>query len=76
MRSPFPTRQVLAIYKAKLKAAQKGHGLLKKKSDALTIRFRTILREILRMKEQMGANMKVASFSLAEARMASDSNFT
>lgn len=28
------------------------------------------------MKEQMGGNMKVASFSLAEARMASDSNFT
>ena len=32
--------------KAKLKAAVRGHSLLKKKSDALTLRFRAILTKI------------------------------
>lgn len=33
--------------KARLKGAQKGHSLLKKKSDALTLRFRKILKTII-----------------------------
>lgn len=33
--------------KARLKGAQKGHSLLKKKSDALTMRFRKILKKII-----------------------------
>lgn len=33
--------------KSRLKGAQKGHSLLKKKSDALTMRFRKILRQII-----------------------------
>lgn len=33
--------------KARLKGAQKGHSLLRKKSDALTIKFRGILRKII-----------------------------
>ena len=37
----------LTLYKAKLKAAERGHSLLKKKSDALTGRFRSILGDIL-----------------------------
>jgi V-type H+-transporting ATPase subunit D len=32
--------------KQRLIGAKKGHGLLKKKSDALTIRFRAILQKI------------------------------
>ena len=35
------------MVKTKLKGAQKGHSLLKKKSDALTIRFRAILNKII-----------------------------
>jgi len=35
--------------KTRLKGAQKGHSLLKKKSDALTARFRGILKEIVRV---------------------------
>ena len=53
-----------------------GHSLLKKKSDALTIRFRAILKEIIEAKEKMGSTMKKASFSLAEARMSFGRDFS
>ena len=33
--------------KIRLKGAQKGHSLLKKKADALTLRFRQILSKII-----------------------------
>ena len=33
--------------KARLKGAQKGHSLLKKKADALNMRFRQILGKII-----------------------------
>ncbi len=35
------------IMKARLKGAQTGHSLLKKKADALAIRFRLILKKII-----------------------------
>lgn len=33
--------------KSRLTGAQKGHGLLKKKADALQMRFRLILKKII-----------------------------
>ena len=33
--------------KIRLKGAQKGHSLLKRKADALTLRFRQILHKII-----------------------------
>ena len=36
--------------KARLKGAQKGHSLLKKKADALTMRFRLILGKIIEVR--------------------------
>jgi V-type H+-transporting ATPase subunit D len=55
--STFPTRQNLFITKNKLKGAQTGHSLLKKKADALTKRFRIILAKI------QDVNFKSYSFS-------------
>ncbi|CAD5122995.1 unnamed protein product [Dimorphilus gyrociliatus] len=66
----FPSRMAMTIMKARLKGAQKGHSLLKKKADALTIRFRIILKKIIETKQLMGDVMKEASFSLAEAKFA------
>ncbi|XP_072047259.1 V-type proton ATPase subunit D-like [Amphiura filiformis] len=66
----FPSRMALTIMKARLKGAQKGHSLLKKKADALTLRFRLILGKIIETKTLMGEVMKQASLSLAEAKFA------
>ncbi|XP_022663603.1 V-type proton ATPase subunit D-like [Varroa jacobsoni] len=64
----FPSRMALTLMKSRLKGAQKGHSLLKKKADALQIRFRTILKKIVETKELMGEMMKEAAFSLTEAK--------
>jgi len=56
--------------KLRLKGAQKGHSLLKKKADALQLKFRSILKKIIDTKQTMGEIMKEASFSLAEAKFA------
>jgi V-type H+-transporting ATPase subunit D len=60
----------LTLMKARLKGAQKGHSLLRKKSDALTIKFRGILRKIIDTKTLMGDVMKEAAFTMAEAKFA------
>ena len=45
--SIFPSRMAQTIMKGRLKGAQKGHSLLKKKADALQLRFRAILKKIV-----------------------------
>ncbi|XP_044728136.1 V-type proton ATPase subunit D 1-like [Chrysoperla carnea] len=64
----FPSRGAQMLMKARLKGAQKGHSLLKKKADALQLRFRIILGKIIETKTLMGDVMKEAAFSLAEAK--------
>lgn len=56
--------------KGKLKGAQTGHDLLKRKSEALTKRFREITRRIDEAKRKMGRVMQIAAFSLAEVTYA------
>eukprot|EP00168_Porphyra_purpurea_P004763 TRINITY_DN15773_c0_g1_i1.p3 TRINITY_DN15773_c0_g1~~TRINITY_DN15773_c0_g1_i1.p3 ORF type:complete len:151 (+),score=46.95 TRINITY_DN15773_c0_g1_i1:3-455(+) len=58
----------LTAMKIRKKGAEKGHSLLKKKSDALTIRFRAILGKIVEEKANMGTSLNDASFSLAKAK--------
>uniref|UniRef100_A0A8C6BP38 V-type proton ATPase subunit D n=2 Tax=Odontoceti TaxID=9722 RepID=A0A8C6BP38_MONMO len=64
----FPSRMAQTIMRARLKGAQTGRNLLKKKSDALTLRFRQILKKIIETKMLMGEVMREAAFSLAEAK--------
>jgi V-type H+-transporting ATPase subunit D len=66
----FPTRMNLTLMKTKLKGANTGHSLLKRKSEALTKRFREITRRIDTAKRKMGRIMQIASFSLAEVTYA------
>lgn len=56
--------------KSKLKGAQTGHDLLKRKSEALTKRFREITKRIDDAKRKMGRVMQIAAFSLAEVTYA------
>lgn len=67
----FPSRGAQMQMKARLAGAHKGHGLLKKKADALQMRFRMILSKIIETKTLMGEVMKEAAFSLAEAKFLS-----
>jgi len=70
----FPTRQSLGLMKSKLKGAQTGHDLLKRKSEALTKRFRDITKRIDDAKRKMGRVMQIAAFSLAEVTYATGNN--
>ncbi|XP_075722173.1 V-type proton ATPase subunit D-like isoform X2 [Rhipicephalus microplus] len=67
----FPSRMAMTLMRLRLKGAQKGHNLLKKKADALQMRFRAILKKIVETKSLMGEVMKEAAFSLAEAKFTS-----
>ncbi|KZS14788.1 V-type proton ATPase subunit D [Daphnia magna] len=64
----FPSRGAQTGMKARLKGAETGHRLLKKKADAMQLRFRSILKKIIETKEMVGEVMKDAAFSLAEVK--------
>lgn len=64
----------LGVMKGKLKGAQQGHSLLKRKSEALTKRFRDITQRIDDAKRKMGRVMQTAAFSLAEVQYATGDN--
>lgn len=69
-----PTVTMLAVMKARLVGATRGHALLKKKSDALTVQFRQILKKIVSTKESMGDIMKTSAFALTEAKYVAGDN--
>lgn len=69
-----PTVTMLGAMKARLVGATRGHALLKKKSDALTVQFRQILKLIVTTKESMGEIMRASSFALTEAKYAAGDN--
>lgn len=62
-----PSRMALQQVKSKLVGAKKGHSMLKKKSDALLVRFRSILSSILESKQQAGTESSQAMHLLARA---------
>ncbi|GAA0151303.1 ATP synthase [Lithospermum erythrorhizon] len=69
-----PTVTVLGVMKARLVGATRGHALLKKKSDALTVQFRQILKKIVQTKESMGEIMKTSYFAMTEAKYVAGDN--
>lgn len=69
-----PTVTVLAVIKNRLTGAKKGHQLLKKKADALNMRFRQILRRIMETKEKMGESLRESNFTLTEAKYTAGDN--
>jgi V-type H+-transporting ATPase subunit D len=60
----------LTLLKSRLKGAQNGHSLLKRKSEALSRRFRDVVQKIVIAKQKMGQTMQVASFSYSQVKYA------
>jgi len=58
------------VFKAKKKAAQSGHRLLKKKADALKVKFRDYAKSIAETKASMAGDAASAFFSLTQAEYA------
>ncbi|XP_053992054.1 V-type proton ATPase subunit D-like [Hylaeus volcanicus] len=67
---PVPNRMTLQYYTNRRKGAAQGHSLLKKKSDALSVRFRNIIKEIIQTKREMGDDLRNAAFASAKATYA------
>jgi len=65
-----PTRMALTMYKGKRVGAKKGYELLKKKADALKMRFQAMLRDIQKTKLAMSSQAAEAFFSLTQAQYA------
>src|SRR3989338_9971210 len=72
--SVLPSDMALQQMKHRLESTRKGFALLKKKSDALRIKFHSIASELKEEKEGMAKMFKLAYFSLSEARYHSQGN--
>lgn len=65
-----PTRMNEQIFKLKKKAAEGGHKLLKKKADALKVKFRDYAKNIAETKSSMSTDASSAFFSMTQAEYA------
>jgi len=67
---PAANRMTLQTFKGRLGGAKKGHGLLKKKRDALKSKFQALLKDIIDAKLQVGTGLRDGAFALAKANWA------
>jgi len=67
---PPANRMTLGQFKARMVGAKKGHGLLKKKRDALKARFQAMLKEIVACKKGVAQGVKDSSYSMTKAKWA------
>eukprot|EP00545_Synedropsis_sp_CCMP1620_P005508 CAMPEP_0119012798 /NCGR_PEP_ID=MMETSP1176-20130426/7617_1 /TAXON_ID=265551 /ORGANISM="Synedropsis recta cf, Strain CCMP1620" /LENGTH=243 /DNA_ID=CAMNT_0006965827 /DNA_START=18 /DNA_END=749 /DNA_ORIENTATION=+ len=65
-----PTRMNQQVFKQKMKAAESGHRLLKKKADALKVKFRDYAKAIAETKATMAGDAASAFFSMTQAEYA------
>ncbi|KAG8341250.1 putative vacuolar ATP synthase subunit D [Trypanosoma vivax] len=64
----LPSRMSLIAFKGRLKGAQKGHSLLKKKADALAYRYRTVMNELRQAKLELAGQIKDSYFTITQAQ--------
>jgi V-type H+-transporting ATPase subunit D len=62
----FPTRMNLAIIKGRVRSAEKGKTLLKRKSDAIQIRHKDVLSKLDKKRAEVSGLMEKAFFLLAK----------
>lgn len=63
----LPSRMSLIAFKTRLRGAQKGHSLLKKKADALALRYRMIMSELRKAKLSVVSQVKDSHFCVTNA---------
>ena len=62
-----PSQMALLQSKAKLKSAQKGHDLLKRKADALKVQFLQVTKSLIEQKKDLGNKFNQSLIFLAKA---------
>ena len=62
-----PSHMALLQSKAKLKSAQKGHDLLKRKADALKVQFLQVTKSLIEQKKDLGNKFNQSLIFLAKA---------
>lgn len=67
----FPSNMALLQQKTKMKSAQKGRDLLKRKTDALKVQFNQILKKLIEKKTKLGDCYNDALIYLARANYSS-----
>ena len=68
-----PSQMALLQAKAKLKSAQKGHDLLKRKADALKVQFMQITKALIEQKKDLGNKFNQSLIFLAKANFSTSS---
>lgn len=63
-----PTRMELKRLKSRLKTAQRGHKLLKDKSDEMIRRFSILIRQVKDLRDETGKDMALVLKEFAKAR--------
>lgn len=64
----LPSRMSLIAFKTRLRGAQKGHSLLKKKADALAIRYRMVMGELRSAKLEVAQQIKGSYFAITQVQ--------
>lgn len=64
----LPSRMSLIAFKQRLAGAEKGHSLLKKKADALALRYRMVMSELYKAKMEVADQIKGAYFTVTQAQ--------
>ena len=65
-----PSNMALQQSKLKLKSANKGRELLKRKADALKVQFRAITKALIEQKKDLGSKYNQSLIFLAKANSA------
>lgn len=64
----LPSRMSLIAFKQRLTGAEKGHSLLKKKADALALRYRMVMSDLYKAKLEVADQIKGAYFTVTQAQ--------